>query len=91
MKVGIIGAGNFGKVVAAVLVKAGHSVSIANSRGPETLKDIAASTGATAATLQEAVKGAELIIVTVPEKAVPDLPADLFKHVPDSVTVVETG
>ena len=91
MKVGMIGAGAFGKVLAAVLVKAGHSVSISNSRGPETLKEVAASTGATAVTVQEAIKGAELIIVTIPEKAVPDLPADLLKDVPDSVPVVETG
>jgi predicted dinucleotide-binding enzyme len=91
MKVGLIGAGPFGRALATVLVKAGHSVNIANSRGPETLKDVAASTGATAVTVQEALKGAELVILSIPEKAVPDLPADFFKAVPDSVPVVETG
>ena len=91
MKVGIVGAGFVGKALAVLLVKAGHTVRISNSRGPETLKDFAAGAGASAVTVEEAVKGAELVIISIPEKNVPDLPKDLLKDVPDSVPVVDTG
>ena len=91
MKVGVVGAGNVGKALAVVLVKAGHSVRLSTSRGPETLEDLAASTGATAATVQEAIEGADLIVIAIPERTVPDLPKDLLKDAPDSVPVVDTG
>ena len=47
---------------------------IANSRGPETLADVAAETGAKAVTAKEATRGNDLLVVTIPQKAVPDLP-----------------
>jgi predicted dinucleotide-binding enzyme len=50
MKIGIIGAGHIGSALAGRLTSLGHSVKIANSRGPETLKDVAQKTGATPTT-----------------------------------------
>ncbi|WP_404980156.1 MULTISPECIES: NADPH-dependent F420 reductase [unclassified Caballeronia] len=91
MKIGIIGAGNIGQVLAEHFTKCGHDVNIANSRGPESLRDIERTTGATAVETRDAVKGAELIVVTIPESKVPDLPKDLFAGVPSSVVVVDTG
>ena len=41
MNIGIIGAGHIGSALAVRLVSLGHSVYIANSRGPDTLKDVA--------------------------------------------------
>jgi len=41
MKIGIIGAGNMGSVLALHLRRLRHTVLIANSRGPETLSQIA--------------------------------------------------
>jgi phosphoglycerate dehydrogenase-like enzyme len=41
MKIGIIGAGHIGSALAGRFTSLGHSVQIANSRGPETLKDVA--------------------------------------------------
>jgi len=69
----------------------GHDVSVANSRGPETLSDLAAETGAFPAPLAEVVSGAEIVIVSIPEKAVPVLPKDLFDHAAEGVTVIDTG
>jgi predicted dinucleotide-binding enzyme len=43
-------------------------VLVTNSRGPETLSDLAAETGATAASVTKAVRGVDLIVVTIPEK-----------------------
>lgn len=91
MKIGIIGAGYIGGTLARRLTELGHEVAIANSRGPETLRDLAAETGARAVTAHEAARGGEIVIVTIPERAVPDLPADLFAGVGDDVVVVDTG
>ena len=48
MKIGIIGAGNIGGNLTRRLTALGHDVSVANSRGPETLAALAEETGATA-------------------------------------------
>lgn len=91
MKIGIIGTGNIGGTLARRFRVLGHEVLIANSRGPQSLKDFAAETGAKPVTVKEAARGAELVVVTIPMKAIPDLPRDLFAGVPDSVVVVDTN
>jgi len=91
MKIGIIGAGNIGTALAHRFRAAGHDVAIANSRGPETLRDLAAETGARAVTAEEAARGRDLVVVTIPEKNIPQLPKDLFSGVPDDVVVIDTG
>lgn len=74
--VGIIGAGNIGSALAKGFAQNGYDVVIANSRGPETLSDLVAEVGsrARAATAQEAADAGEIIVVTVPLKAIDDLP-----------------
>ena len=91
MKIGIIGAGNIGGALTRLLTKLGHQVSVANSRGPETLADLAAETGAKAVTAHEAARSGDVVVVTIPQKHIPDLPADLFAGVGDDVVVVDTG
>jgi len=91
MKIGIIGAGNIGGTLAHRLVPLGHEVAIANSRGPETLRELAAESGAKAVTAAEAARYGEIVVVTIPERAVADLPKDLFKGVPADVVVIDTG
>ena len=68
MKIGIIGAGQIGGTLTRRLTALGHKVFVANSRGPETLSDLAAETGATAVSVPEAVRGVDLIVVTIPQK-----------------------
>jgi predicted dinucleotide-binding enzyme len=91
MHIGIIGAGHIGSALAVRLTSLGHSVAIANSRGPETLTDLAQKTGATPVTAKEAVRDADLIVVTIPLKSIPDLPKDLFEGVPADVPVIDTS
>jgi 8-hydroxy-5-deazaflavin:NADPH oxidoreductase len=91
MRIGIIGAGHIGGTLARRLAALGHEVSIANSRGPETLAALAKETGAKPVTVEEAARAGDVVIVTIPEKAVPRLPAGLFDGVPDDVVVVDTG
>jgi predicted dinucleotide-binding enzyme len=91
MKIGIIGAGHIGGTLTRRLTALGHQVSVANSRGPQTLTDLARETGATPVTSSEAARGNDLVIIAIPEGRVPELPEDLFAGVPDDVAVVETG
>jgi predicted dinucleotide-binding enzyme len=91
MKIGIIGAGNIGGTLVRRLTALGHNVSVANSRGPQTLALLATETGATAVTVSDSVRGAELVIVTIPERNIPSLPAGLLVGTPASVVVIDTG
>ena len=61
-------------------------MSIANSRGPHTLPALAEETGATPVTAAEAAEGARVVVVTIPVKAVPNLPADAFATWPNAAT-----
>jgi 8-hydroxy-5-deazaflavin:NADPH oxidoreductase len=74
MKIGIIGSGHIGGTLTRRLRALGHQVTVANSRGPQTLTDLAAETGATAGTAEEAAAASEVVVVAVPLRAVPDLP-----------------
>lgn len=91
MNIGIIGAGHIGSALAVRLTSLGHTVAIANSRGPETLTDLAQKTGATPVTAKETVHNADLIVVTIPLKSIPDLPKDLLEGVPANVPVIDTS
>jgi 8-hydroxy-5-deazaflavin:NADPH oxidoreductase len=91
MKIGIIGAGQIGGTLARRLCALGHQVSIANSRGPETLAALAPETGATAVTAAKAARSGEIVIVTIPEKNIADLPAGLFSETATDVVIVDTG
>src|SRR2546423_469261 len=91
MNIGIIGAGHIGGTLTRRFTALGHNVFVANSRGPESLKALAQETGATPVTVNEAARHGDVVIVTIPEKNIPDLPRDLFAGVPDSVVVVDTG
>jgi predicted dinucleotide-binding enzyme len=91
MRIGIIGAGQIGGTLARRFTALGHDVSIANSRGPETLAALAKETGAKPVAVQDAARAGEVVIVTIPVKNVARLPANLFEGVPADVVVVDTG
>lgn len=91
MRIGIIGAGNIGGTLTRRLTALGHDVSVANSRGPHTLTELAEETGARAVTVREAARDKDLVVVTIPEGRVPELPADLFAGAPADMVVVDTG
>jgi hypothetical protein len=91
MKIGIIGAGHIGGNLTRRLSALGHQVFVANSRGPDSLAALAAETGATAATVNEAARVGDIVVVTIPLKSVPLLPRDLFANTPASVAIVDTG
>ena len=76
--VGIIGAGHIGSTLAEGLVQRGYDVVISNSRDPETLGDLVSRLGpkARAATAQGAAEAADWAIVTVPLRAVGQMPVE---------------
>jgi 8-hydroxy-5-deazaflavin:NADPH oxidoreductase len=87
MRIGIIGSGNIGATLTRRLTALGHDVAVANSRGPQSLEALAGETGATAAEPTTAAREADLVVVAVPLKAVPDLPAEALS----GRTVVDAG
>jgi 8-hydroxy-5-deazaflavin:NADPH oxidoreductase len=91
MKIGIIGAGQIGGTLARRLSALGHEVSIANSRGPETLTELATKTGAKAVSVNQAARSGEIVIVTIPEKNIVNLPGNLFAETPRDVVIIDTG
>jgi predicted dinucleotide-binding enzyme len=72
MDVGIIGAGRIGQAMARTAVRAGRSVTIANSRGPESLASVvsALGEGVSAGTADEAAS-AGIVVIAVPWDRVP--------------------
>src|SRR4029077_18705785 len=71
--VGIIGAGRLGQAMARTALRAGRSVVIANSRGPESLASVvsALGDGVSAGTVEEA-PSAPIVVVAVPWDRVPE-------------------
>lgn len=74
--VGLIGSGNIGGTVARLAVAAGYDVVLSNSRGPETLTELAAGLGprARAATAAESAEAGDLVVVTIPLHAYRSVP-----------------
>jgi 8-hydroxy-5-deazaflavin:NADPH oxidoreductase len=71
--VGLIGSGRIGTVLAKLSVAAGYAVLLSNSRGPQTLGELAAEVGAQAVTPSEAAT-ADLVVVSIPVKAYASVP-----------------
>jgi 8-hydroxy-5-deazaflavin:NADPH oxidoreductase len=78
ISVGTIGAGNIAQAIAVRAVAAGHHVTLSNSRGPESLAELAGRLGANASagTVAEAAQ-ADLVILAVGWDQVPDAVKDL--------------
>jgi len=68
MKIGIIGAGKIGATAAHLFIKAGHTVAISNSRGPETLTALIKQLGdnAIALSVNAAAAFGDIVLLAVP-------------------------
>lgn len=91
MRIGIIGAGMIGATLAKLWVEAGHEVRLA-SRHPESLAPLVKTLGtrASAGTAEDAATFGEVVMLTVPLAAIPELArtlAPLLKH----KIVLDTG
>lgn len=90
MNIGIIGAGNIGATLARKLSGCGHTIKLANSKGPESIQDLATSIGVAAVTKEEAVVSVDVVILSIPFAKYQDL-STLFNGVPDHVVVIDTS
>ncbi|MFD3456661.1 NADPH-dependent F420 reductase [Streptomyces sp. NPDC058691] len=86
---GLIGSGNIGSTLARLAADAGLDVVLSNSRGPETLADLVSEIGprARAATPEEAAAAGDWVVVTIPLKAVDQVPVKPLA----GKTVIDTG
>ena len=75
--IGTIGAGHIG-AVARIALAAGYDVVLSNSRGPETLRDLVAELGpgASADTSHGAATRGDLVVVTIPVRAIDAVPVE---------------
>jgi predicted dinucleotide-binding enzyme len=91
MRIGIIGAGLIGGTLTRKLARLGHEVRVANSRDPQTLAELAAETGATAVWAEDAAADADVVIVSIPQKNVPDLAPGIVSKAITGAPVIETN
>ncbi|WP_122568425.1 NADPH-dependent F420 reductase [Pseudomonas kilonensis] len=90
MKIGIIGAGNIGATLARKLAAHGHEVKLANSKGPQSLQNLANEIGVQPVTKEEAVSEVDVVILSIPFAKYPDL-KETLSHVPEKVVVIDTS
>lgn len=76
--IGLIGAGHIGSQIARLAVKNGYNVVLSNSRGPETLSALVSELGpkARAATVVDAAKAGDIVVVTIPLKNYRSVPVE---------------
>src|SRR5258708_31540595 len=91
MKIGVIGIGEMGGTIARKWSKKGHSMRVANSRGPEAVKQFADEIGADAADIYGAIEGADVVLLSMPFPAVAKLPNDLFNRTAEGLVIIDTG
>jgi predicted dinucleotide-binding enzyme len=91
MKIGVIGIGEMGSTLARGWRAAGHTVRVANSRGPSAVKAFADEIGAEATDIHGAVDGAEVVLMAMAFPKAPTLPADLFARAPDNLVIIDTS
>jgi 8-hydroxy-5-deazaflavin:NADPH oxidoreductase len=78
---GLIGAGHIGSQLARLAIANGYDVVLSNSRGPETLEPLVAELGprSRAATPSEAATAGDIVVVTIPLKAIGTVPVTPLK------------
>ena len=76
--IALIGAGRIGSQVARLAVANNYDVVLSNSRGPESLSELVAELGprARAATVVEAAKAGDIVVVTIPLKHYRSVPVE---------------
>src|SRR5438874_10693071 len=91
MNIGMIGTGDIGEVIIRKLRDAGYPVKMANARGPESLKDLAANTEAIPVSVEQVVQDVDMLFIVVPQKAIPELPKGLLNKARKETIVIDVG
>src|SRR6267142_1538825 len=80
MNIGVIGPGDIGEVIVRKMRDADYPVQMANARGPESLRGLAAQTGAMPVSVEQVVQDVDILFIVVPQKAIPQLPQGLLNR-----------
>ncbi len=91
MRIGVIGAGAMGRLLARKLRQSGHAVCVAGSKGPEWLRALGRELDVSVGSPQQSVDESEVVVLAIPTKAVTALPARLFDGCARSTVVVDVG
>jgi predicted dinucleotide-binding enzyme len=83
MKIGVIGA-----TLARKLADNGHDVKLANSKGPDHLRDLACDLGAAPVGSERAVRDVDVVVLSIPFARYSDLVSP-FNYVAAEVVVIE--
>jgi 8-hydroxy-5-deazaflavin:NADPH oxidoreductase len=90
MKIAVIGAGVIGKTLAKKFSAAGHTVTLADAKGVASIQPLAQSVGVTAVEVADVAKDVDVLVVSIPFVAIPDLAKTLYGKIDDRVVIVET-
>lgn len=90
MKIGIIGAGAIGETLIRQFTFAGHDVKMANANNSEKLKKIEAETSAKAVSLEHIAVDVDVLVISVPFVAIPELAKSLGKSISAGTVVIDT-
>ena len=91
MNIGLIGPGEIGAVIVKKLRDAGYPVKMANSKGPDSLRELAAKTGAIPVSVKEVVQDVDILFLVLPQKAFPVLPKGLLNKAKKETIVIDVG
>lgn len=91
MKIGIIGTGAIGGTIAKKLVQAGHEVKVFSSGEQHLLEKRAAELGVKPTVIDDITKNVDVVILSVPTIAIPQLDKKLFTDISEKVIIVDTS
>jgi 8-hydroxy-5-deazaflavin:NADPH oxidoreductase len=89
--IGVIGTGDIGGVIVKKLRDAGYPVKMANSKGPDSLRELAAKTGAIPVSVEKVVQDVDILFIALPQKAFPVLPKGLLNKTKKETVVIDVG
>lgn len=90
MNIGIIGSGAIGGTLAFKLSTAGHRITLANSRGADTVPERYLAPGVQAGDTRSLPQNLDVLILSVPPQALPQL-AKILAGLPDETIIVDTS
>src|ERR1700747_1785735 len=91
MNIGVIGTGDIGGVIVKKLRDAGYPVKMANSKGPDSLRELAAKTGAIPVSVEKVAQDVDILFIALPQKALPVLPKGLLNKARQETIVIDVG
>jgi predicted dinucleotide-binding enzyme len=79
VRIAVLGSGNVGGTLGALIAGLGHDVHLANRRGPDSMQQqVAQSDNLSADTIEGAVAHGEIVVLAIPLHTYRELPADAF-------------